>query len=123
MAEEFGDGAGVVFEDAGAEGDFVASVGDGFADVLGFPFGKDFEVGADAGGDFEKDFGAFAGGEIAPSLAEGFVGGFDGGVEVGNFGGGDFAEGLFVVGIDLGRAFDCGLEFVVNEKVNGQFHF
>jgi hypothetical protein len=29
---------------------------------------------------------------------------------------------LFVVRIDLRRAFDRGLEFVVNEKVNWQFH-
>jgi ParB family chromosome partitioning protein len=70
VTEEFADGAGVVLEDARRQGDFIARVGNRFADALQVKLRELLGVVADGFRDREEDFGAAAGLHVAPGLVE-----------------------------------------------------
>ena len=124
LAIEFRNRSGVIFERAGAEGNFVTRVADGLADVEHLELRQFFEVCADGGGDFEEYFGAFAGGQIAPGLFIGELGAGDGFRDVEFVGWADFGKSFFSGRIDQRHGFAGSrrMVFAIEERESGDLH-
>jgi hypothetical protein len=82
LPAEFGNGAGVILESAGAEGDFIASVRNGLADVAHFQLRKLFQVVANGASDIKQNRRTLAGHEVPPFRDEALLGVTRGGVHI-----------------------------------------
>ena len=95
LAAELRNRSGVILKDPRAQGDFIARIADGLADVLALQLCKRLQVFADHLRDVEEDVRSFARREIAPFALEGLLRAIDRHLHIRHARGRDLAEDLF----------------------------